>query len=350
MAFSESLYRGMQLGMQAKATRKMMDIREKEEERRQQRREWEKEDRAKKKQFEVVERKVKTAEAMMDAGQERAAIKEVVDTYNERYMNNDEVRVIYRSDLDHVTNPELRRKWDSDFKGKDVAMISKRHGMLPVKNTKDIMKIVTSGLNYDQFSQDYDDTQRRVAEANDKAQPFPWRGQHWVQKFKVGPGGSVVKDGNPVPFTGPTPPTGIAKKGAELGIDVTKLPKRQKGALLGTHEKIKEPKPGEIAKVQTEQDAKNLKTVLTPFAKPGRTLIDPDTLELTNEGKSALDVALDLHQKYKVSPETLTPQEKKKLKYAIDAWKIYGVIAERAAAQYLKTGERGGKKTWKKYR
>lgn len=344
---------GLNYGQRAKEFEQLQGLREKEEGRREERHQWATEDREKKKKFEVVKREVDTAKALMDAGDERAAIKKIADLYNERYPNGDEVRIIVKSD-----NPN-DAKWETDpnLKGKDIAVLSKTGGIMPFKSTKDLMNYVATNLNYGQFKKDADAAMAKIAQVNATAKPFRAHdGKMYIQQYKMGPGGSIVKDGDPVPYTGKTAVGGLEEKAMVLGKNLEGLSEREKGALLGTHQKIKdkEPlKPGDrvkTAKAQSDLFAKDLNIVLKPFSKPGRTIINMETGEITDEGQNALDAALNLYQKYKDNPDTLTPQERKKLQSARDVWNIWKKMRNTISSRYLTDEKASGPNPWDKYK
>jgi hypothetical protein len=311
---------------------------------------WKQEEHDKKKRFEIIKRETDTAKAMLDAGDERGAAKKIIDLYNEQYPNGDEVRIIFKSD-----NPN-DEKWNSDpnLKGRDIAVLSKSGGILPGKNMKELMKVVASSLDYGQFVKDSDAVSAKVAEANRASKPFQAHdGKMYIQQFKEGPGGSVIKAGDPVPYTGKTPMTGKLAEAAGACLDTSKLSTKDKRVLAGLREKEKTAKPGEAgfktSKAQTEMFAKDIKLMLTPFAKPGKTLIDPETYELTNEGKGAMDAASDLWQKYQ-DKKPLTPQEKRKVGQARDVLDAFSKMFGTVYSKYdTKSKAKGKNKSWKKY-
>lgn len=89
----------------------------------------------------------------------------------------------------------------------------------------------------------------------------------------------------------------------------------------------------DAAKALTDREMKDLKAVLAPFAKPGKQLIDFETGELSNEGKSALDAALDLINKDREG-KPLSSSDKEKLTRAKQAWRIYNASADRISSSY----------------
>lgn len=357
---ARSFQRGFVQGQRAGEFEQLQGFREREEGRRQKRHEWEKEDREKQKKFEVVKQEVNTAKAMMDAGDERGAAKKVVDLYNEQYPNGDEVRIIFKSDSPN----DDRWNTDPNLRGKDIAVLSKSGGMLPYKNMKDLMKFVASSLKYEQFSKDMDAVSARVADANTQSKPFKADdGKMYIQRFKEGPGGSIIKDGDPVPYSGKAPLAGGLKQASESGLDTSKLSRKDKEILAGIRVKKKDPEAlklgdrSKAAKLQSEVFAKDLNIVLKPFSKPGRMVINLESGEITDEGQNALDAALNLFQKYKDKKE-LTPQERKKLSSARDVWNIWKKMKATISGRYLfeekddKSNKKKGQKSnpWDKYR
>lgn len=73
---------------------------------------------------------------------------------------------------------------------------------------------------------------------------------------------------------------------------------------------------------------KRMETELEPFAEPGKQVIDPDTLEITHEGKNALRAAMKIVQKYQDDPKSLDKSEMELLNNAIRAVQIYQSISE----------------------
>jgi hypothetical protein len=135
----------------------------------------------------------------------------------------------------------------------------------------------------------------------------------------INPKALIEKDGQVGVLQQPSGGGAISFKGVE-GIEVPKDSKSEKAAI-------------DLAKAMTEKEMKELKHILTLFAKPGKQLFDPETLEITNEGKSALDAALDLINKEK-DGKPLSRSESEKLPHAKTAWKIYGASVGRINASY----------------
>jgi hypothetical protein len=129
----------------------------------------------------------------------------------------------------------------------------------------------------------------------------------------------IEKDGQVGVLQQPSGGGAISFEGVE-GIEVPKDSKSSKAAI-------------DVAKAMTDNEMKSLKAVLTPFAKPGKELFDFATGELTNDGKSAIDGALDLINKQKEG-KALTATEQKKVRHAYRAWEIYSQISDRVSAPY----------------
>ena len=306
---------------------------------------WKKE-RDKKARFDVVKREVDTAQAMVKAGQNRQAAKKIVDLYNTQYPNQDEARIIFKED-----DPGNKIWQQGNMKDKEIAMVTKQWGVLPAKNLKDVMKVVSSNLDYGQFTKDLEAVESAVAQKNAAEKPFQTREGDWfIQLWKEGPGGSVVKDGDPQPYTGETQVAGGEKKALEAGLDPEKLPKEDKQRLAGIREKIKEPKPGDIPtanKKKAEEFIKDLQILSKPFNKGNKEIIDPDTLEITSEGQSAWDQANELMQKY-MDKKELSQEQRRKLDEAKQFLDVYDKIAKYTASKYGGRGKKGGR-SWKDY-
>lgn len=343
--------RGLVLGQRAQFHDDKMEVVRAREEREKKRSKREEEKHAewkrssdKKKRFEVVKREVDTAKAMISAGQSRAAAKKIVDLYNNEYPNQDEARIIFRED-----DPENEIWSKGNMQGKEVALLTKNWGVLPAKNLKDVMGVISSNLDYDQFSKDLEGVTKAVAEKNASEKPFKAQdGKMYIQQWEEGPGGSVVKAGDPVPYQGKQALKGFEKKVSEAGLDPSKLTTKEKQIGAGIREKIKEPKPGDTSaagKKKAEEFIKDLKILGKPFAKPGKEMIDPQTLEIKNEGKSAWDAANDFLQKYKDKKE-LSPAERRKVDDAKRFLEVFEKISKYTASKYL---GKGSGKGWHQY-
>ncbi len=347
---ARSFERGLTLGQRARFHKDEMGL--KEDLLEQRRKEWEakegrakteetrkgekheawKKERDKKARFDVVKREVDTAQAMVKAGQNRQAAKKIVDLYNTQYPNQDEARIIFRED-----DPENKIWQQGNMKNKEIAMVTKQWGVLPAKNLKDVMKVVSSSLDYGQFSKDLEAVEGAVAQKNAAEKPQQVGKDRWViQKWKEGPGGSVVRDGDPVAYTGETALQGFEKKAAEAGLDPAKLTKEQKKIGAGIKEKEKQPKetgPVDPAK-KTQEYLRDLKLLGQKFAKPGTQIIDWQTGEINMAGaKSAYDAAQDLIQKYR-DKKQLSATERRKLDDAQTYIQVYDNVTKTVGGKY----------------
>ncbi len=339
---------GLDMGQRDKEFEEVQGLREKEETRRTTRHKWEKEDREKKKKFEAMVKEIDAADAMAEFDP-RGAAKKVGDLYNDRYPDNGMAKIIFRED-----NPEAEIWKDKNLKG-NIVVLSQKGGLKSFNNVKELTKYAAGSLNYKEYIKSSNAVTAKVAKANTASKPFKAHdGKMYRRQYKEGPGGSVVEAGDPVPYTGKTAMAGGLAKASEAGLDTSKLSKQDKKILGGIREKEKQPtptKPGDkvkAAKAQSELFIKDLSVVLKPFSKPGRTIINMESGEITDEGQNALDSALNLYQKYKDKKE-LTPQEKKKLKSARDVWNIYKKMQETISARYLRQPKGGKTKSWQDY-
>lgn len=73
---------------------------------------------------------------------------------------------------------------------------------------------------------------------------------------------------------------------------------------------------------------KRLDTELMPFVEKGQSAIDPETLQITNDGRNAIMSAIKLVQKYQENPNSLTAQENAVINNAVRAVQIYQSISE----------------------
>ncbi|WP_419656276.1 uncharacterized protein Dvar_53770 [Desulfosarcina variabilis str. Montpellier] len=113
-------------------------------------------------------------------------------------------------------------------------------------------------------------------------------------------------------------------------------------------ELLGKPKPTDETKQAADQRKKykeDLELSLKPFAG-SKPVYDPINDTMTGEGKTALDAALKLVSKYE-NKESLTADEKKKLKYAIRAVNIYKHISNDISSGYV---GKQGTPSWKDYR
>ena len=88
----------------------------------------------------------------------------------------------------------------------------------------------------------------------------------------------------------------------------------------------------DAAKKDIDRMKAELSIVLQPFAGSKQTF-DPNTGEVTQDGKTALDAVHVLVTKYR-NKEPLTDSEKGKLKHAIRAWDMYGKMSDQVSGRW----------------
>lgn len=335
---------------------------------------WESSDRQKKELYEKAEKSFLAANALYEAGetlgdeaQKRMAAKLLADTYNQHWVNGDEIKIIFKSDS--AGNPKLAEKWDTDdnLKGKDVAILSKSGGLMPFKNLKDVFKFAAGGLNQNEFLAGAKLAEEKVALLNAKEEPFKGKDGHdYVQTWELGPGG-IPRKGPVRAYTDVAKESEGQKKVREaetiLGGKVTKGERRVLAGLAEKEtatERVKREGVGkgedalkiskalaELSEKERNIFKKDMDFVLRPFASKGTELFDEDG-EMTPAANTALDEALQLIDKADAGKD-LTPAEKKKLTHARRAWDMYNKISGKVAAGYegKKTG--GAGISWKDY-
>jgi virulence-associated protein VagC len=316
---------------------------------------WESTDRQKKEQYEKAEKSFNAANALFEAGettgdetQTRMAAKLLADTYNQHWVNGDEMRIIFKGDS--ANNPKVAQKWNEDpnLKDKDVAVLSKGGGIMPFNDLKEVFKFASANLNMKNFTEGVKKAEASVAAMNNKEEPFTAEDGHkYVKTWEVGPGG--------IPQAGPVRAyTDVTKqsKGQEtlkeaevvLGRPLSKEEKRVKAGVSKMESPSERIAAEKASKGESTKNAlditskaldihrKNLALVLTPFAKPGKDLFDEND-ELTNDGQTALDAAGKLINKVD-NKEPLTSEEKRKVKHAYRAWDMYNKISGAVGGQY----------------
>jgi len=301
----------------------------------------------KKKRFDVIKTKINTAKALVDAGDHRQAAKMVMDMYNDEYPDDDESRIIFKED-----NPddEIWKKYDDH----EMLVISKKQGVLPIKRMQDLLEVMASTVDYKEFSKDDDALEARVSAKNDAEKPFRAQdGKFYIQKWKRGKGGMPEKDGDPMPYVGPTAMGKDLERAAAVGLENLSVKDRE--ILIKMREQKKEPTPKDskgafdAQKAETEVMIKDLTLLLKPFAKSGTMLLISDSGDLTKAGQTALDAASDLWQKQKDKPKSMSPQEKRKVNQAKELLQTYEVMRQRIQSKYSRQGGAGGKQSWKDY-
>ena len=127
----------------------------------------------------------------------------------------------------------------------------------------------------------------------------------------VAPGSVVTQGGKAGLIT--TGKEGAQFEGIKGGLDTSSLPGK-KGAMNASQ--------------QYNLSVKRLDTELMPFLDKGQSAIDPETLQITNDGRNALMNALSLAQKYEKAPDSLSSKEQALVNNAIRAMQIYQSLSE----------------------
>ena len=298
-----------------------------------------------KKKHDVIQKRMKVAEGLVDLNDEYGAGNELIDIHNKHWVSDDEANIMYKSmDPD---NPVWQKP---EYKDYEIIVTTKKGGHLPVKNIKEFMKFASKAMGYEQYAKDAEESQAKLVDRNNSEKPFTDAEGTWIQTWKL-ESGHVVKD-EVISYTEPTALTGGEKKAAEAGLDVSKLGKDEKEILAGSTEKKKQPAPGEggtkALKAQTEQFKKDMDMLLRHFAKGGTMLLVDDEGNLSKAGKSALSDATELWNKQKRG-DKLTPEESSKLSYARDAVQVYEVMQQAIKARYVKPGAVGKGSSWEQY-
>lgn len=376
---SDALGTGVQLGVRAQD--RAEDREERRLDREQRKEQWEatnkraeaaetraQEDFDEKKQFKVVTKLFNSAHALYQAGVEanddgmmRQGAQKLVDTYNQYLPNGDETRIIFKKDS--VNNPVMQAKWDEDknLKGKEVAILSRSGGIMPFKNLDDAFNYAAANLSMENFTAGVKQAKAKVADLNAKEEPFMGNdGQYYTRRWKMGKGGMPEKS-EPIPYTGVT-------KASKLKQDVTDTETVLGKKLSSEEQRIKAglSKPetaseaelhrAQAAKARAEGSAalggeggkggplkgadldkmkKSLNLLLTPFAKKGESVLDPETGEMTQAGNNAYEAAADLVDKAQNEPEKLTKKEKRDLPHAVRAVEIFKRISASVTAGYI---------------
>jgi len=320
---------------------------------------WESTDRQKKEQFDKAEKSFNAANALFEAGettgdetQTRMAAKLLADTYNQHWVNGDEMKIIFKGDS--ANNPEMAKKWDADpnLKDKDVAVLSKSGGIMPFNDLSEVFKFAGANLNMKNFTEGVKKAETSVAAMNAKEEPFTAEDGHkYVKTWEVGPGGmpqaGAVRSLSDVEASQVKQSKGketVKEAEVVLGRPLSKEEKRVKAGVSKMESPSERIAVEKASKGESQKNAlditskaldihrKNLALVLTPFAKPGKDLFDEND-ELTNDGQTALDAAGKLINKVE-KKEALTSEEKRKVKHAYKAWDIYNKVSESVGGQY----------------
>ncbi len=325
---------------------------------------WESSDRQKKEQYEKAEKSFKAANALYEAGettgdesQKRMAAKILADTYNQHWVNGDEMKIIFKSDS--ASNPKLAEKWNTDenLKDKDVAILSKSGGVMPFKNLKDVFKFAAGNLNMDNFLTGVKQAELKVAELNAKEEPFTGEDGHkYVKTWELGPGG-IPRKGAVRAYTDVVKESKGQEKLREAETILGKRPSQEEKRVLAGVSKAESPSEriaarkgltGEglkVAKEQRELFKKDLDLVLKPFVTKGKPVLDPETGEMTEAGENGMKEAGKLIDRYKEDSESLSTEDKRKVPHAIRAWEIYNKISSAVTSNYVKPAAGN----WKQY-
>lgn len=356
-----------------------------------------------KEKFEELKVELDAAKKLSDLGNKRAAAKKFSDAYNRLYPNGDELMMIFKED--RPDDPYWSRKGMED---REVSLVSKKWGESGFKSIDDVFEYAASNLDHKTFNEDYKNALKAVAEKNAAEKSFTGEdGKQYIKTWELGEGGVPAPAGEK-PYTGITEASQLQKNISELEKVGIKLTDSQKAIVAGLESKapskakvgleekkiesanqraadanvvaieginqraetadkdraskekiaaedlkskeaiaiIKAKGAGSAAaRKKAEEFLKDLKILSKPFAKPGSQVIDPVTLEITNEGKSAWDAANEFLQKYKDKTE-MSSAERRKIDDAKRFLEVFDIISQLTAAKY--TGNKG-KRSWKDY-
>ena len=366
---SESLGTGVQLGVRAQE--READREERRLDREQRNKQWEatnkraeaaesreQEEFDEKKKFKQAKKNFDAARAVYDAGVtngdmnlQRMAAKLLADTYNQHWVNGDEMKIIFKSDS--ANNPVMQAKWDEDdkLKDKEVAILSRSGGIMPFKNLDDAFKFAGAGLNMENFTAGVKAAEAKVAELNAREEPFMGNdGQYYTRRWKMGKGGMPEKS-DPIPYTGVTKASktkqdvveteqilGRKLKPGEVGVKtgLTKVEGASEAAKnyaqaakakAETEAAKGEAGKGGMSKKQLDEAKQSLDILLRPFVSKGQPVLDPETGEMTQAADNGLKVAGALIDKAKEDPKSLSKEERRNLPHAMRAWEVYKAIS-----------------------
>lgn len=304
-----------------------------------------------KKSFNAAHALYEASESTGDKNQQRMAAKLLADTYNQHWVNGDEMKIIFRGDSEG--NPELSAKWESDekLKGKEVAILSKAGGIMPFKDLKDTFKFAASNLNMENFTAGEKMADAKVAELNAKEEPFMGKdGKYYVNSWKMGKGGMPEK-GEAQPFEGVTKASKLQQDITEsetvLGRKMTSEEKRVKTGLSkpdSPAERIAARKAaagagegglGKGDKKGLDKAKASLDMLLRPFVKKGKPILDPETGEMTEAADNALNEAGKLIDKAKEDSNSLTKEERRNLPHAVRAHEVFKAYSAAITASVI---------------
>jgi hypothetical protein len=125
-------------------------------------------------------------------------------------------------------------------------------------------------------------------------------------------------------------PTDIVTQGGKAGLVTQAGGGAQFSPIQGGLDTSSLPaKTGQMNAGQTyNMNVKQLETELMPFVEKGKSAIDPETLEITNDGRNAIMSAIKLLEKNKENPTSLTQPEKSILPNAMRAVQMYQTLSE----------------------
>lgn len=313
--------------------------------------EWAKEDRKKQKDYEVIKKKLDVADALFKAGNTRGAAAGLQSLLNIDYPDGNEYRIVFRDDA--FTDPNGRKAWENNpnLAGKEIAVFSKKEGLLPFNSMKEVMRYAAANLNYGNYIKDANESEAKVADANARETPFTTEsGDVMINTWVLGSGGNL-KRGEAIPFEGDVPAkkrTGLDLKAKEAETVLGRpLTPKEKKVTLGLAEKEKKKAPDISKQRKADKDALDLllrrfvdksgkKDALSEFLGEG------EEVSLTGAGKNAIDTALTLAEKADAG-EPLTPKEKRNLPYARRVQKVYSQISGKITEEYA--GEPQRKRT-----
>jgi len=298
---------------------------------------------------------------MLDAGDEPGFLAQAQRVHGTMWPDGQEGRFYVRKDLpdDHP----LAKKWDNDpiLKSNPIAYVSEGDGgkgaVTPFKSTKDILKLMTDVTEKpDAYFAARKQLKEKISTLNASQEPFMGDdGKRYINEFIEGKGGQLEK--KVVPYTGIARESKLQEKvrEAETALGGIRPDDKRKLAGLDTEDEIAlrranaakaraeatEKVGGKGGKQALETTGKqrdifkkDLNILLSPFVTKGEPVLNPETGEMTEAGNNALIAAAKLVEKNNADPNSLTSGEKRYLKHAEKALKIYDKMSASIAEDY----------------
>ncbi len=276
---------------------------------------------------------------LLNVGEEDAALQLAQVMYRQLYPDGKDVRVFSRN-----WNSE-DKIWEKQDKDTNFLVVTGREGEaaspVPFKSAKDVIDIFTPYLDYDKYAEDMKELRKQRNEFNGKQESFVGEdGKRYVKQMnEKGEVGTVE-------FTGPVRESilkqrkreaseaGLSKGDTRIAMGLSKPEGASEAAKnMAQADKarleISEIKKGG-GKGSTKEALANFKTTmeiaLMPFVSKGKPVLNPETMEMTENGENGLKVARALLTKAKNTPNALTEADLANLQDAEEAVNLYGAI------------------------